>query len=114
MGIFVADMDRQTNPVPENYYEDRAGRTVFLSLAELSAAGGRVTRVRWLMERGRADLSYVHGVLPDGTPVHVRGAGVYLIPRWEMKKSLIEWARSEGVFAKELGLLDDANWSVLN
>lgn len=104
----------ETNPIESGYYEDRAERWEFMSLKGLSEAGGRVTRVRWLMEMGRADLSYVHGVLPDGTPVHVQGACVYLVPRWEMKKSLIQWAKSEGVYGKGIGLLDDANWSVLS
>lgn len=113
VSVYAMDMVDETNPIEAGYHEARTEQ-VFLSLSELAARGGRVTRVRWLMERGLADLSYVHGVLPDGTPVHVRAAACFLIPRREMKGSLIRWAQGERVYAKGLGLLDEGNWSVLS
>ncbi len=85
---------------------------VGMRLSELAAAGGRITRVRWLQEGGRSDLSYVHGELRDGTPVRIEGALVSFLVRSRMG-ALIEWAKAEGVYAKPLGLLDQANWSVL-
>lgn len=37
----------------------------------------------------------------------------FLIPRRGIMGALIDWAKSEGVFAKGLGLLDDGNFSIL-
>lgn len=92
--------------------------TAFLSLSELVAAGGHITRVRWLKEyiptRGQVvDLSYVHGVLPDGTHVSLTGLpSAFLVPVRDRKGSLIRWAQEEGVFAKGCGLLDSSVESV--
>lgn len=91
-----------------------------MSLKELSARGGRITRVRWIggdyiPGRGKCyDLSYVHGELRDGTRVsltHLPAA--FLVPKHQRKGAMIEWAKEEGVFAKGLGLLDDSCWSTL-
>lgn len=101
---------------PDGYYNREWAH---MRLAELSAKGGKVTRVRFLTEKimgvRLADLSYVHGVLPDGTPVRLEGLPALFRARWkqEVKKELIEWAKSEGVFAKGIGLLDEGNWSVM-
>jgi hypothetical protein len=81
-----------------------------MSLAQVAKEGGKITRVRILAERGMADISYVHATLPDGTVVPVCGTPM-LGRSW--KRSLIEWAVDEGVYAKALGLLDEGNWSVL-
>lgn len=102
--------------VDPNGYYNREWATD-MTLAELSAAGGRVTRVRWLTEAtpfGRfCDLSYVHGTLADGTPVRIRitAPQSMLVAYSKRKSALIEWAKVEGVYAKGLGLLD--NESVL-
>lgn len=37
----------------------------------------------------------------------------FLVPRSQRKGALIGWAKEEGVFAKGLGLLEEANWSTL-
>jgi hypothetical protein len=101
---------------PDAYY-DREWE--HMRLAELVAKGGKVTRVRFLTEKRMgvryADLSYVHGVLPDGTPVRLEGIPAIFVARWkdEVLKELIEWAKSERVFAKGIGLLDQGNWSVM-
>lgn len=103
---------RQINPLadPDAYYREAPA---FMSLKALADAGGTVTRVRWLKEGGRMDLSYVHGTLPDGTRVHVQDApALYLRPQWTLKRDLIAWAQEAGVYAKGLGLIDQANWSV--
>lgn len=91
-----------------------------MPLRELGARGGKIVRVRWIggdyiMGRGKCyDLSYVHGVLKDGTRVSITHLpAAFLVPRRELKKELIEWAREEGVYAKGLGLLDDGNFSIL-
>ena len=100
-----------------------------LTLSELaSIPSGRIVRVRWIggdyiPGRGRCyDLSYVHGeydVVVEGRfkkTVRVRleqTPAAFLIPRHQRKGAMIDWARSEGVYAKKLGLLDDGNWSTL-
>jgi len=88
-----------------------------MSLAEVAAKGGRITRVRILKEYGRCDISYIHATLRDGTVVPVRldmpSSGIGLWYR-EVKGEFIAWAKEEGVFAKGLGLLDEGNWSVLH
>lgn len=81
-----------------------------MPLAQVAKEGGKITRVRIFSERGMADISYVHATLPDGAVVPVTGTPM-LGRSW--KRSLIEWAAAEGVYAKGLGLLDESNWSVL-
>ena len=102
---------RQTNGLedPTAYYSEEFA---FMSLKELASAGGRITRVRLLKEAGRVDLSYVHGTLPSGQTVHVWNPGFYLLPVRAVKGELIAWAKEEGVYAKGIGLLDEANWSI--
>lgn len=88
----------------------------YLTLRELADKGGRITRVRILTEGRLCDVSYVHGTLPDGTVVTINThhmPQVHLILRHELKKTLIEWAKAEHVYAKGLGLIDDANISIL-
>lgn len=93
----------------------------FMSLGELSDAGGKVIKVRFIgggefvPGRGRCwDLSYVTGQLPDGTYIHITHLpALFLAPRRTWKGELIAWAREEGVFAKGIGLLDEENYSVL-
>ena len=88
--------------------------SVDMTLAQLGAARGRVTRLRLLSDRGCpwVDVSYCHGVLPDGTPVRVTDAPTGLNLRG-LKGDLIAWARESGVYAKGMGLLDEGNWSHL-
>ena len=74
----------------------------------------RITRLRLLTEPGYPyfDISYVYGVLKDGTHVRIDGAPMHL-GRKTIKRDLIEWAKGEGAYAKGLGLLDDSCWSIL-
>lgn len=88
------------------------------SLSEVAAAGGKITRVRLLTEvwpgRGRiADVSYIHATLPNGETVPVSIGVDNLTPLREMKGAFIAWATREHVFAKNIGLLDEGNWSML-
>ena len=50
---------------------------------QLSESGGKFTRIRLLTERGYPymDVSYVWGVLPNGTPVHVHRFDDYNLGR---------------------------------
>ena len=101
----------ETNPLGDSHaYYNREWE--HMTLDSLRDAGGKVTRVRWLTERQYADLSYVHGVLPDGRPVRLDGTPVGGLTRDRMG-ILIEWAKEQGVFAKGIGLLDQGNWSTL-
>lgn len=91
-----------------------------MTLAELSARGGRIVRVRWIggdyiPGRGKCyDLSYVHGELKDGTRVRLSHLpAAFLVAKHLRKGAMIDWAKQEGVFAKGLGLLEDSNWSTL-
>lgn len=84
------------------------------SLADVKAAGGRITRVRILREGRYCDISYIHATLADGRIVPVSARVNNLTDFYKLKGAFIEWAKSEGVFAKSLGLLDDGVWSVLN
>jgi hypothetical protein len=112
----------ETNGIPAGYHQARWEKgEIALTLGELAAKGGRVTRVRLLAEKvyGHgyvADISYIHGELPDGTPVRLRYTGeveTNLVYLRKMKTNFIRWAVSEGVYAKGVGLLDEGNWSVL-
>lgn len=85
------------------------------TLSELVAAGGKISRLRLLTERGYPayDISYCHATLPNGqvVPVHV---DCMRLPKPALKSGLIAWAKREKVFAKNLGLLDEDNWSILS
>lgn len=105
----------ETNGLDGSNYHDTVDHGQDYTLNELAAAGGKVTRLRMLTERGYPymDISYAHGTLPDGRIVPINLAGADRLRRRNLKGDLIEWAKREGVFAKRLGLLDEANWSVL-
>jgi hypothetical protein len=117
---YIAAADRaarygvsETNPL--TYDHASMLDAEWLSLYELQARKGKVTRLRLLTERGYPyyDISYCHGVLPDGTLVHVQMNELRLSRR-SLKGSLIALAKEQGVFAKSLGLLDEGNWSILS
>ena len=106
--------------VVDHRYHEQVEADRDYTLSELQAAGGRVTRVRLLSEfipgRGRCvDISYVHGSIGDRiVRINTSSSPEFsLIPMNKIKGVFIEWAKAEGVFAKGLGLLDEANWSVL-
>ena len=107
----------ETNSLTDHdAYFTALSESVEMTLKGLSAAKGKVTRVRMLTEkRGPvryADISYVHGVLPDGRMVRVILTGESIgVPFGAMKGNLIRWAIEEGVYGKGIGLLD--NWSVM-
>lgn len=97
-------------------YHERVNYAEELSLREVADRGGKITRLRILgggpSDGFRCDISYCHATLPNGDTVPVRvNASTGFIR--SLKGDLIEWAKSEGVFAKGLGLLDENNWSVL-
>lgn len=115
-----ASLANQTNPIEPGYHETVDYQND-LTLSQLQAAGGKITRVRFLTDYipqlgGRvADISYVHGETPDGVihSIKVTAPQWSLIPQYKIKGALIEWAKEEKVYAKGLGLLDEGNWSIL-
>jgi hypothetical protein len=105
---------REDNPLPSADYLDSVDYSEPMTLREVQEAGGRVTRLRMLTDRGCPflDISYIHATLPDGRTVSVLGTSTQPDKR-NIKGSLIEWARREGFNAKALGMLDRENWSIL-
>jgi hypothetical protein len=102
-------------------YHEQVSYDNQMTLAEVAAGGGRITRVRVLAQRWPSgymcDISYIHATLADGTlaPV-ILGGDVFSGALWGndgLKARMIGWAKEEGVFAKNLGLLDENNWSIL-
>lgn len=91
------------------------------TLRAVADAGGRISRVRVLADvwPGRGligDISYIYATLPSGQQVRVNTArmpssGIGVLVR-ELKGEFIAWGKAEGVFAKGIGLLDNAVWSV--
>jgi hypothetical protein len=87
------------------------------SLRELRDAGGKITKVRILIEQGRGDISYVQGTLPDGryVPISLNGCNSigFRTGNGGIRTMLIEWAKAEGVFGKSINLLDAGVLSLL-
>lgn len=90
------------------------------TLRDVFEARGHISRVRMLREAGRVDISYIHATIPVGegrsitVPVDLSYCpSTYLIPVFKIKSTFIEWGKAEGVYAKGLGLLDEANYSTL-
>ena len=65
----------------------------------------RITVLRLLSERGfpAADVSCCHGILKDGTRCEVRLPFAQL-PRRNMRKAIVQWAKAKGVYARGLGI----------
>lgn len=88
-----------------------------MTLAQVAQAGGKISRLRILgggpSDGFMADVSYCHATLPSGKVVPVYADYPMCFPIRKLKGELIEWAKSHGVYAKGLGLLDENNWSVL-
>ena len=90
---------------------------VYMTLAAIAAAGGKVTKARWLSGlvydnnarrvRVGMNLSYMQATLPDGTLVGVKdapeGLGCFRNTR---NRELVAWAQDRSVHAKSVGLLD--------
>lgn len=115
-----------------NAYHQMMRDSEDITLAGLAALGGRITRVRILAGRWgstwKADVSYIHGIVDGPKSIVDAGARAALARHYRVidfpatndlygprgvKADFIAWAREVGVFAKGIGLLDEANWSVL-
>lgn len=69
----------------------------------------RITRLRFVSDPGYPmwDLSYCIGLLRDGTPCRVQ-VPFFQVPKQNVTGTILDHARRDRVFAKGLGLLDDA------
>lgn len=91
--------------------------SIYMTLAAIAAAGGKVTKARWLSGlvydnnarrvRVGMNLSYMQATLPDGTLVRVKdapeGLGAFRNTR---SREMVAWAKESKVYAKDVGLLD--------
>lgn len=97
-------------------YHERVAYAEEMTLREVADAHGKITRVRVLgggaADGFRCDVSYIHATV-SGKIVPVTLGDLSSNFLRGLKGDLIEWAKSQGVFAKSLGLLDENNWSVL-
>jgi hypothetical protein len=112
-----AGLVNETNGLLDPVAYRAVDRSLRLTMPELSARGGRLTRVRFLTEPGWPflDLSYAHGVLPDGTGVTV---SVYTSqPNRRTYRSQLQAECLRGGMTKTqvtaLGVWDSATYSTL-
>ena len=97
----------ETNPLPADYKLDPITTTV-----DWTEPGLRVTRLRLLSDPGHPywDVSYCVGVLPTGEVVwvNVPFSAPCTLRKYgtSIKTQIIGWAKREGVYAKQLGILD--------
>jgi hypothetical protein len=101
-----------------NAYHQSVDYADAMTLAQVAAAGGKITRLRILgggpSDGFYADISYIHATLPDGRIVPLHQDYPMCFPIRTTMAVLIEWAKEHKVYAKGLGLLDKSNWSVLS
>lgn len=102
----------ETNPLIGDHPD--CEETVDLDDPRLS----RITRLRLISDPGFPmwDVSYCHGELRDGTPVRVLlGESQFLRGRGapSLTSQLVALAKSQGVYAKGLGLTDPGVISTL-
>lgn len=110
---------RETNPLPDGGHDWDNFEQDAITLHELARRGGRISRLRMLTEPGTPflDVSYCHGILPNGRNVRLnvappmlrkgRGSEPYM-------SDMIAWAKDEGVHGKSIGMLDRGVWSILH
>ena len=111
---------RESNPLGDEGHNWDNFEQDAITLAELQRRGGRVCRLRMLTEPGTPflDISYVHGVLPNGRNVHINVQDSPMLRKGRGSKpymsDMIEWAKREGVYGKRIGMLDEGVWSILH
>lgn len=91
--------------VPGSEYHDQFDADVSVKWNHPDLA--RITRFRILSDPGFPawDVSYCHGVLKDGTKVHV-DLPFSQMPKRGWRKFVVEEAKRDGVYAKGIGILD--------
>ena len=87
---------------PHEYRKIERDRTVYWT-----EKGLKITRLRLLSDQGFPywDVSYCHGVLPDGTEVRV-ALPFYQLAKRTWKSDIVKMARHDGLYAKGTGIFE--------
>jgi hypothetical protein len=106
----------EVNPLPTPDYHETERREV--SVDELASSGGKFTRIRLLTEYGYPgmDVSYVHGVLGDGTPVRVWAGFIGGLSRRKYRSEIQDALIQEGISRSQcnrMGVWDSSVYSIL-
>lgn len=99
----------ETNPLPSGYHDEvKPTRSV-----SWATKGLYVVRLRLLSDPGFPvwDVSYCHGRMPSGEYVNVE-LPFDQLPKRGLRRAVVSYAQQEGVYARDLGILD--NISTLN
>lgn len=98
----------ETNPIPEGYHQNVTER--IMRSVDWTTPGLKVTRFRILSDPGHPvwDVSYCHGVMPDGEPVDVC-LPFSQLPKRGWRRFVVGQAIKEGIHAKRLGILDNVS-----
>lgn len=108
-----------TNPLldPAEYHSS-VSYADQMTLSEVAAAGGKLTRIRILgggpSDGFYADISYIHATLPNGKIVPLYQNYPMCFPIRTLKKVLLAWAKEEGVFGKKVDLFNDGIYDILS
>jgi len=94
----------ETNGIPEGYHERitrQIKRTVYWTAPDL-----KIIRLRFLSDPGFPawDVSYCHGMIGD-EPVRVQ-LPFDQLPKGNMGKAIVAYAKRDGLFAKGIGIFD--------
>ena len=96
----------ETNPMPEGFHDEPIVAHVDWTDKRLA----RIERLRLLSDPGFPfwDVSYCLGRLKTGerVAVSVPFSGPCMLPKNALQRTIIEWAKRDGVYAKALGIFD--------
>jgi len=90
-----------------NHYHDTVTRTITETVDWTDKRLVKIIRLRLLSDPGYPawDISYCHGQLKDGSYVSVAFPW-HQLPKGKVNKTIVWWAKKEGVYAKGLGIFD--------
>ena len=93
---------RESNPLNPDIHPSPGNRFV-----DWNYKGIRIYRLRLLSDPGFPvwDVSYCWGKLPDGELVNVT-LPFDQLPKQRVSRTIVEYARKDGVYAKGTGILD--------
>jgi len=94
----------ETNPLPEGYH-DRFTRQIS-RVVYWTAPGLQIIRLRLLTDPGFPvwDVSYCHGIIGDEV-VRVQ-LPFGQLPKFRIKRAIVEYAKTDNLFAKRTGIFD--------
>ena len=100
------DVGEQNGLVDALSYHDARENQGNIETVYWNTKGLKVTRFRMLSDRGFPmwDISYCHGIL-NGQHVDVE-LPFHQLPKRAWKKTIIDYAKRDKVYAKGLGILD--------